>query len=98
MRSKFKFYLELAVVLFIVFMLGRSTRAEYHCINQGYDLPKIKFRGEDHYTTLEKTIKMCFSLRVQQYISVRGGTPSTERQIWFVEDCTNKSRCVKVGK
>lgn len=77
----------------LLILINMATATEYHCMNHMADLPKIKFRGDEHDSTMYKAVKMCVSMRIQQYTSLRLHNPSDERKILFVEDCTNKTYC-----
>lgn len=57
------------------------------------DLPKIRFRGETRVEAMERTVRLCLSLRTRNYITLRNSTPSTERLIVFMEDCVNNTYC-----
>lgn len=58
------------------------------------DLPKIRFRGETPDIAMELVARTCMRLRTQQYHTLRGEYPRTERLILFMEDCINKTYCL----
>lgn len=79
----------------ILFLINLSS-AQFTCINNsGGDIPLIKFRGESHQPTYEKAVRLCMSIRTQQYITLRNQPPSPERLIVFMEDCVNKTFCME---
>lgn len=59
------------------------------------DLPKIRFRGSTREEAMERTVRLCISLRTNQYVTLRYKTPSTERLIVFLEDCVNNTYCIE---
>lgn len=79
--------------------LSIAFAAEYHCVFQETgDLPKIKFRGESREQAMERTVRLCISLRSQQYFTIRNESPSPERLIVFMEDCVNRTYCKEIKK
>lgn len=73
--------------------------SEFHCVFQETgDLPKIKFRGQTREQAMERTVRLCISLRSQQYFTMRNQSPSPERLIVFMEDCVNKTYCKEIEK
>lgn len=89
--------------LFIItFLLAATASADefykYHCVNTAPDIPKIKFRGNTHYDTFEKVVKLCLSFRQQQFLASRNRAPETERTIIFLDHCVNSTYCVEQGK
>jgi hypothetical protein len=59
------------------------------------DLPKIRFRGSTREEAMERTVRLCISMRTNQYVTLRYKSPSTERLIVFLEDCVNNTYCIE---
>ena len=59
------------------------------------DLPKIRFRGETREVAMERTVRLCLSMRTREYVTLRYKNPSTERLIVFLEDCVNNTYCIE---
>lgn len=59
------------------------------------DLPKIRFRGNSRVEAMERTVKLCLSMRTREYVTLRYKHPSTERLIVFLEDCVNNTYCIE---
>lgn len=85
--------------LLFTILISLSNATEFHCIiDEAGDLPKIKFRGSTREESMERTVRLCLNLRIQNYTSKRLSPPSTERTILFMEDCVNKTYCKEVSK
>lgn len=85
--------------LLLTLLISLSQAAEFHCIiNETGDLPKLKFRGQTREEAMERTVRLCLSVRSQDYTSKRLSPPSEERMILFLEDCVNRTHCKEVSK
>lgn len=84
------------ILLLISFAMAFDPH--YYCVTQVGDVPKIKFRGLEHQETMYKSVKMCLSMRIQNYITQRLHQPSDERKIMFMEDCVNNTHCKHPNK
>jgi hypothetical protein len=83
----------------LLLLISLSFGSQYHCVFQETgDLPKIKFRGQTREEAMERTVKLCISMRSQQYFTLRYKNPSPERLIVFMEDCVNKTYCKEIEK
>jgi hypothetical protein len=83
----------------LLLLISLSFGAQYHCVFQETgDLPKIKFRGQTREEAMERTVRLCISMRSQQYFTLRNSAPSAERMIVFLEDCVNRTYCKEVEK
>lgn len=81
----------------LLLLIGLSFGAEFHCVFQETgDLPKIKFRGQTREEAMERTVRLCMSMRSQQYSTLRFKAPSPERLIVFMEDCVNRTYCKEI--
>jgi hypothetical protein len=62
------------------------------------DVPKLRFRGDTREQAMDRTVRLCLSIRTQQYVSARYSSPGTERLIVFLEDCVNNTHCIENNK
>lgn len=81
------------MILSFLISMAMAFDPHYYCVTQVGDLPKIKFRGRIHEDTMYKSVKMCLSMRIQNYMTQRLHQPSEERMITFMEDCVNHTHC-----
>lgn len=78
--------------------LSIAFASQFHCIFQETgDVPKIKFRGQTRVEAMERTVRLCMSMRSQQYFTLRNSSPSAERLIVFMEDCVNRTYCKEIN-
>lgn len=73
------------------------AQEQYVCtFKETGDVPKIRFRGESREQAMERTVRLCISIRAQKYMSQRLSSPSPERLIVFMEDCVNNTYCTEL--
>lgn len=66
-------------------------------IKETGDIPKIRFRGETRVEAMERSVRLCMSIRTQKYVGLRLKAPSPERLIVFMEDCVNNAYCTELN-
>jgi hypothetical protein len=84
------------MITILLYSLLSVANYNFTCIiKETGDLPKIKFRGQTREEAMERTVRLCMSIRTNQYFTQRLKSPSEERLITFMEDCVNNTFCVE---
>ena len=76
-------------------LLLNMAFADYVCVINVGDLPKLKYKGNTRDEAALNTARQCLSLRIQKYHATRFSPPSQERTILFMENCVNSMFCKK---